>query len=195
MNTDFVYYLSNDEGYTKALESAIKKLGDGDIQYMDISYRNDGTVTQELEISTPVSYTMYAYVKSNMTARDLYANSIVLRYCKPIVNMAPYVLAISLIMILFMGGFLIAASGHRKGQETITCNVFDRIPYDVFLGAAIVLVVNVINLFLYYSYSTRDEIFLASICTAVVAFLIPPFLMTTATRLKASGWAMFANTL
>ena len=195
VNTDFVYYLSNDEGYTKALESAIKKLGDGDIQYMDISYRNDGTVTQELEISTPVSYTMYAYVKSNMTARDLYANSIVLRYCKPIVNMAPYVLAISLIMILVMGGFLIAASGHRKGQETITCNAFDRIPYDVFLGAAIVLVVNVINLYLYYSYSTRDEIFLASICTAVVAFLIPPFLMTTSTRMKADGWAMFANTL
>lgn len=195
VNTDFVYYLSNDEGYTKALERAIKKLGDGDIQYMDISYRNDGTVTQELEISTPVSYTMYAYVKSDMTARDLYANSIVLRYCKPIVNMAPCVLAISLIMILVMGGFLIAASGHRKGKETIICNAFDRIPYDVFLGAAIVLVVSVNNLFLYYSYSTRDEIFLAFICTAVVAFMIPPFLMTTATRLKTSGWAMFANTL
>ena len=43
--------------------------------------------------------------------------------------------------------------------------------------------------------TTRDEIFLASICTAVVAFLIPPLLMTTSTRLKASGWAMFANTL
>lgn len=195
VNTDFVYYLSNDEGYTKALERAIKKLGDGDIQYMDISYRNDGTVTQELEISTPVSYTMYAYVKSDMTARDLYANSIVLRYCKPIVNMAPCVLAISLIMILVMGGFLIAASGHRKGKETIICNAFDRVPYDVFLGAAIVLVVSVNNLFPYYSYSTRDEIFLAFICTAVVAFMIPPFLMTTATRLKTSGWAMFANTL
>ena len=187
VNTDFVYYLSNDEGYTKALESAIKKLGDGDIQYMDISYRNDGTVTQELEISTPVSYTMYAYVKSNMTARDLYANSIVLRYCKPIVNMAPYVLAISLIMILFMGGFLIAASGHRKGQETITCNVFDRIPYDLFIAIAVGLVACGINLLTWYSYSTRDEIFLASICTAVVAFLIPPLLMTTSTRLKASG--------
>lgn len=195
VNTDFVYYLSNDEGYTKALESAIKKLGDGDIQYTDISYRNDGTVTQELEISTPVYYTMYAYVKSNMTARDLYANSIVLRYCKPIVNMAPYVLAISLIMILVMGGFLIAASGHRKGQETITCNVFDRIPYDLFIAIAVGLVACGINLLTWYSYSTRDEIFLASICTAVVAFLIPPLLMTTSTRLKASGWAMFANTL
>ena len=110
-------------------------------------------------------------------------------------NMAPCVLAISLIMILVMGGFLIAASGHRKGKETIICNAFDRVPYDVFLGAAIVLVVSVNNLFLYYSYSTRDEIFLAFICTAVVAFMIPPFLMTTATRLKTSGWAMFANTL
>ena len=195
MNTDFVYYLSNDEGYTKALESAIKKLGDGDIQYTDISYRNDGTVTQELEISTPISYTMYAYVKSNMTARDLYANSIVLRYCKPIVNMAPYVLAISLIMILVMGGFLIAASGHRKGQETITCNAFDRIPYDLFIAIAVGLVACGINLLTWYSYSTRDEIFLASICTAVVAFLIPPFLMTTSTRMKASGWAMFENTV
>ena len=195
VNTDFVYYLSNDEGYTKALESAIKKLGDGDIQYTDISYRNDGTVTQELEISTPISYTMYAYVKSNMTARDLYANSIVLRYCKPIVNMAPYVLAISLIMILVMGGFLIAASGHRKGQETITCNAFDRIPYDLFIAIAVGLVAYGINLLTWYSYSTRDEIFLASICTAVVAFLIPPFLMTTSTRMKASGWAMFGNTV
>ncbi len=194
-DTDFVYYLSNDEGYTKALESAIKKLGDGDVQYTDISFRNDGTVTQGLVLSTPVSYTMYAYVKSNMTARDLYANSIVLRYCKPIVNMAPYVLAISLIMILVMGGFLIAASGHRKGQETITCNLFDRIPYDVFIAIAVGLVACGINLFTWYIYSTRDEIFLASICTAVVAFLIPPFLMTTATRLKASGWIMFANTV
>ena len=194
-DTDFVYYLSNDEGYTKALESAIKKLGDGDIQYTDISFRNDGTITQGLELSTPVSYTMYVYVKSNMTARDLYANSVVLRYCKPIVNMAPYVLAISLIMIFVMGGFLIAASGHRKGQETITCNLFDRIPYDVFIAIAVGLVACGINLFTWYIYSTRDEIFLASICTAVVAFLIPPFLMTTATRLKASGWAMFANTV
>lgn len=194
-DTDFVYYLSNDEGYTKALESAIKKLGDGDIQYTDISYRNDGTVTQGLVLSTPVSYTMYVYVKSNMTASDLYANSVVLRYCKPIVNMAPYVLAISLIMILVMGGFLIAASGHRKGQETINCNLFDRIPYDVFIAIAVGLVACGINLFTWYIYSTRDEIFLASICTAVVAFLIPPFLMTTATRLKASGWAMFANTV
>lgn len=194
-DTDFVYYLSNDEGYTKALESAIKKLGDGDIQYTDISFRNDGTVTQGLVLSTPVSYTMYAYVKSNMTARDLYANSIVLRYCKPIVNMAPYVLAISLIMILVMGGFLIAASGHRKGQETITCNLFDRIPYDIFIAIAVGLVACGINLLTWYSYSTRDEIFVSSICTAVVAFLIPPFLMTTATRLKASGWTMFANTV
>lgn len=193
--TDFVYYLSNDEGYTKALESAIKKLGDGDIQYTDISFRNDGTVTQGLVLSTPVSYTMYAYVKSNMTARDLYASSIVLRYCKSIVNMAPYVLAISLIMIFVMGGFLIAASGHRKGQETITCNLFDRIPYDIFIAIAVGLVACGITLLTWYSYSTRDEIFLASICTAVVAFLIPPFLMTTATRLKASGWAMFANTV
>lgn len=194
-DTDFVYYLSNDEGYTKALERAVKELGDGDIQYMDISYRNDGTVTQELELSTPVSYTMYAYVKSNMTARDLYSNSMVLRYCKPVVNMAPYVFAISLILILVMGGFLIAASGHRKGQETITCNAFDRIPYDIFIAIAVGLVACGINLFTWYIYSTRDEIFLASICTAVVAFLIPPFLMTTATRLKASGWAMFANTV
>lgn len=194
-DTDFVYYLSNDEGYTKALERAVKELGDGDIQYTDISYRNDGTVTQELELSTPVSYTMYAYVKSNMSARDLYSNSMVLRYCKPVVNMAPYVFAISLILILVMGGFLIAASGHRKGQETITCNAFDRIPYDIFIAIAVGLVACGINLFTWYIYSTRDEIFLASICTAVVAFLIPPFLMTTATRLKASGWAMFANTV
>lgn len=194
-DTDFVYYLSNNEGYTKALERAAKKLGDGDIQCMDIALGSDGTIYQELELSTPVSYTMYAYVKANMTARDLYANSVVLRYCKPIVNMAPYVLAISLIMILVMGGFLIAASGHRKGQETITCNLFDRIPYDVFIAIAVGLVACGINLFTWYIYSTRDEIFLASICTAVVAFLIPPFLMTTATRLKASGWAMFANTV
>ena len=194
-DTDFVYYLSNDEGYTKALERATKKLGDGDIQCIDISFGSDGTITQELELSAPVSYTMYVYVKSNMTARDLYANSVVLRYCKPIVNMAPYVFAVSLILIFIMGGFLIAASGHRKGQETITCNLFDRIPYDVFIAIAVGLVACGINLFTWYIYSTRDEIFLASICTAVVAFLIPPFLMTTATRLKASGWAMFANTV
>lgn len=195
INTNFVYYLSNDAGYVKALESATKKLGEGNIQYQEMTLSDDGTVSQVVEQSVPVSYTLYGYVKSDLTAGDLYANSIVLRYCKPIVNMAPYVLAISLIMILVMGGFLIAASGHRKGQETITCNLFDRIPYDIFIASAIGLVACGINLLTWYSYSTRDEIFVSSICTVVVAFMIPPFLMTTATRLKASGWAMFANTV
>ncbi len=195
INTNFVYYLSNDAGYVKALERATKKLGEGNIQYQEMTLSDDGTVSQVVEQSVPVSYTLYGYVKSDLTARDLYANSIVLRYCKPIVNMAPCVLAISLIMILVMGGFLIAASGHRKGKETITCNLFDRIPYDIFIASAIGLVACGINLLTWYSYSTRDEIFVSSICTVVVAFMIPPFLMTTATRLKTSGWAMFANTL
>ena len=194
-NTNFIYYLSNNSAYQKAVARATKKAGDVQIYNESLTLDYDGSLTQGIDMYTPVSYTLYAYVRSDLTARDIYAESIVLRYCKPIVNMAPYVLAISLIMILFMGGFLIAASGHRKGQETITCNVFDRIPYDLFIAIAVGLVACGINLLTWYSYSTRDEIFLASICTAVVAFLIPPLLMTTSTRLKASGWAMFANTL
>ena len=192
-NTNFIYYLSNNSAYQKAVARATKKAGDVQIYNESLTLDYDGSLTQGIDMYTPVSYTLYAYVRSDLTARDIYAESIVLRYCKPIVNMAPYVLAISLIMILFMGGFLIAASGHRKGQETITCNVFDRIPYDLFIAIAVGLVACGINLLTWYSYSTRDEIFLASICTAVVAF--PPLLMTTSTRLKASGWAMFANTL
>ena len=194
-NTNFIYYLSNNSAYQKAVARATKKAGDVQIYNESLTLDYDGSLTQGIDMYTPVSYTLYAYVRSDLTARDIYAESIVLRYCKPIVNMAPYVLAISLIMILFMGGFLIAASGHRKGQETIICNVFDRIPYDLFIAIAVGLVACGINLLTWYSYSTRDEIFLASICTAVVAFLIPPLLMTTSTRLKASGWAMFANTL
>ena len=65
----------------------------------------DGSLTQGIDMYTPVSYTLYAYVRSDLTARDIYAESIVLRYCKPVVKAAPYTLAASIILILVMGGF------------------------------------------------------------------------------------------
>ena len=194
-NTNFIYYLSNNSAYQKAVARATKKAGDVQIYNESLTLDYDGSLTQGIDMYTPVSYTLYAYVRSDLTARDIYAESIVLRYCKPVVKAAPYTLAASIILILVMGGFLITASGHRKAQEQITCNAFDRIPYDLFLYvffAAFATGVNVIN---YYVYSGIDELFLAAIYLAVVALLFPPLLMTTSTRMKASGWAMFANTL
>lgn len=194
-NTNFIYYLSNNSAYQKAVARATKKAGDVQIYNESLTLDYDGSLTQGIDMYTPVSYTLYAYVRSDLTARDIYAESIVLRYCKPVVKAAPYTLAASIILILVMGGFLITASGHRKAQEQITCNAFDRIPYDLFLYvffAAFATGVNVIN---YYVYSGMDELFLAAIYLAVVALLFPPLLMTTSTRMKVSGWAMFANTL
>lgn len=194
-NTNFIYYLSNNSAYQKAVARATKKAGDVQIYNESLTLDYDGSLTQGIDMYTPVSYTLYAYVRSDLTARDIYAESIVLRYCKPVVKAAPYTLAASIILILVMGGFLITASGHRKAQEQITCNAFDRIPYDLFLYvffAAFATGVNVIN---YYVYSGIDELFLAAIYLAVVALLFPPLLMTTSTRMKVSGWAMFANTL
>lgn len=195
INTNFVYYLSNDAGYVKALERATKKLGEGNIQYQEMTLSDDGTVSQVVEQSVPVSYTLYGYVKSDLTAEDMYADSIVLHYCRPVVKVAPGLFGVSLICMIVMGGFLIAASGHRRGQAGITCNAFDRIPYDIFLYLAVALIAVAQNVLTWYTYSTMEEIIGIGIFVAVVAVLFPPFLMTTSTRLKASGWAMFANTL
>ena len=82
---------------------AVPILPEGEAFLLTLDY--DGSLTQGIDMYTPVSYTLYAYVRSDLTARDIYAESIVLRYCKPIVNMAPYVLAISLIMILLWADF------------------------------------------------------------------------------------------
>lgn len=194
-NTDFIYYLSNNADYRKAVARATKKVGDVQIYNESLTLEDDGSLTQSIDMYTPVSYTLYAYVKSDLTARDIYAESIVLRYCKPVVKAAPYTLAASIILILVMGGFLITASGHRKTQEQITCNAFDRIPYDLFLYVFFAVFATGVNVFDYYAYSVIDDLFLAAIYLAVVALLFPPLLMTTATRLKVSGWAMFGNTL
>ena len=194
-NTNFIYYLSNNSAYQKAVARATKKAGDVQIYNESLTLDYDGSLTQGIDMYTPVSYTLYAYVRSDLTARDIYAESIVLRYCKPVVKAAPYTLAASIILILVMGGFLITASGHRKAQEQITCNAFDRIPYDLFLYVFFAVFATGVNVINYYVYSGIDELFLAAIYLAVVALLFPPLLMTTSTRMKASGWAMFANTL
>lgn len=195
INTNFVYYLSNDAGYMKALERATKKLGEGNIQYQELTLSDDGTVSQVVEQSVPVSYTLYGYVKSDLTAEDMYADSIVLHYCRPVVKAAPGLLGVSLICMIIMSGFLIAASGHRRGQAGIVCNAFDRIPYDIFLYLAVALIAVAQNVLTWYTYSTTEEIIGIGIFVAVVAVLFPPFLMTTSTRMKADGWAMFGNTL
>ena len=72
-NTNFIYYLSNNSAYQKAVARATKKAGDVQIYNESLTLDYDGSLTQSIDMYTPVSYTLYAYVKSDLTARDIYA--------------------------------------------------------------------------------------------------------------------------
>ncbi len=194
--TNFRYNLVKDDAFQKEYNNMLKELDSNNIDCYEMNYDSEtGTLTAVFQQTETVAYQIDSYVKSEFTAHDEFYNSLILRYSKPIAKMLPYVFAVSVLLILVLTIYLASAAGHRAGEDVITCNAFDRIPYDLFLVVYVVLVYAWYTNMFWYSYSKNNMLCISILFGGVCAALFPPALMTTATRLKADGWGMFKNTI
>ncbi|MGN0150896.1 MAG: sensor histidine kinase [Wujia sp.] len=196
---DISYNLSEDPGYQKAW----KEFRDSHGENLDISQSGfwydgvNGVFYQDIELQEIVKVSVEQFVKSDFTAEnDNFYNSFFLRYIDDIIEATIPVLLVSLLLVILTTGYLIGSAGHRKGEEEITLNAFDRIPFDILLAVMCLGATAVLYLCdSYYSYFSSVEFgFVILGCVGFFA-LISPILMTTATRIKVSGWALFKNTL
>lgn len=194
--TNFRYNLTKDAAFQKEYKKFLEAIDGNGFYCNDISYDGEsGTLTALLSETETIAYQIDSYVKTTFTAHDDFYNSMFLKYCKPIANMAPYVFGISIVLMLVLSGYLIAAAGHRAGEDTLTCNLFDRIPYDLFLYFYIILVSVWYENMWSYNYSRSGMLVICAVFGGLVAVTFPPVMMTTATRLKVDGWGMFKNTI
>ena len=194
--TNFRYNLTENTIFQNKYKKIIEEMKGEELYCNEFTYDAEtGNVTASFTEVETVTFQIDSYVKSTFTAHDDFYNSLFLKYCKPIVKAVPYEFGISILLVLVLSGYLIAAAGHRAGEDTITCNLFDRIPYDLFAYFYILLFAVWYENIWSYSYSRSAEILLCAVFGGMCAILFPPTLMTTATRLKADGWGMFKNTI
>lgn len=197
-NDNVRYNLTKDAGYQKAWKAFCDQYGaDANISTDGFGYNGEtGEFYQDVYVSKIMTVDVQQYVKSEFTASDDFQNSLFLRYVDVIIDATIPVWVISLIFAVLCSIYLVAASGHRKGMDEIVLNGFDRIPFDILfaficLGCLSWLYVVV----MYRGYNTVNETGLIILgCVGLMVF-VPPVLMTTATRIKVSGWRLFQNTV
>ncbi len=137
-------------------------------------------------------------VRSDLSrANDVYSSSMILGYIDAAIKYVIPVFAVSFVVMLLLGGYLIAASGHRKNSDAITLNAYDRIPIDILLfifltGAVLVLLFfdNNIN-----TGSSGVYFVSAAFLTWILCIYATTVGMSAATRLKAEGWSLFKNSI
>ena len=94
------------------------------------------------------------------------------------------------------------SAGHRKGQEGVSENFFDKIPFDVLLvaiGFVVVLLIDILDNNLYSSYyynyyrNVVWDCVLIFVCSSGVVLSVMAAFMTFATRFKLG--TVFSNML
>lgn len=192
------YCLSENEEYeTQWLDFCLES-GSGNDTYdiEDIIYEGEGNFRADVIKYAEVPVMIEMRVKSSFTAEDDFAQSLFLRYMDAVVDATIPVLIISLVLVIVCSVYLILAAGHRKNADGITLNMFDRIPYDILLVVLFFGAMGIIcgfdGMYSWYS-SVQTVMFIAA--GVLGTLLIPPVMMTTATRIKVSEWALFKNTI
>ncbi|MBR1815273.1 MAG: HAMP domain-containing histidine kinase [Lachnospiraceae bacterium] len=129
-------------------------------------------------------------VKSELTAYDAFYNSLMLRYIDLLSSAAIPVFAISVILLLVSGGFLIAVAGYKKNKEEVSLGLFDRIPYDIIWVVFGFLVLIMLYWFdgQWVYYGSIESVVLGAIIISIVAFFTYIF-YSTVVRLKCEGFA------
>ncbi len=197
------YSLADDKEFIKAWDEFCNNYPEFDgIDIYNVSYnQSTGILSVDASISYAIPVVINEYVASEFTAHDAY-------YYSPVLNNYKYitwamdavlpVLIISGILALITLIYLICAAGHRKGSDEITLNRFDKIPYDVMvliMCAGIYCMAYTISLIISYrTYWVDSEMVVCVVGTLAALFLLPAFIMTTATRIKVPS-NMFQNML
>lgn len=180
------------ESYEKFMEPIIEDYSD----YSEEVHYDDET--EQLFVNV-VCYdwllvNVKSFVKSDITAYDDFYTSMPLTFLDEYAeNIMPAVLPvfiISIIMAILCIVYLIAAAGHRKGEEGITLNAFDKIPYDILLAVYMCfffIAVEVSGIFYYRDYMEW------SVLLVLIMGALPVLLGTTAARIKSR--TLFKNTV
>lgn len=153
------------------------------------------------------------YVKSNLTAKDDFYNSFLLRFWIGMVKSAIPMFIISCIIILITFIYIVMAAGHVKGHDGIYLNTFHRIPFDIVVVGYLTLfalasdiysnntgIYNPVIMFAktimivpYLSRTGLMEVLLAIVC--VVPILAASAIMISTVSARIKDRKLFSNTL
>lgn len=189
------YYMVLDEyGPFASFLDDIKKVLDASYEY-EVSYsdaKEKVTVITLRDQSEPVR--LKYYVKSDLTAQDDFYSSWYLEYLDMAIDYTVPVLIISSVLTILCGLFLIFAAGHRKNQEEICLNAFDRIPIDLLLLISLIGPLCIIDYLNYTPVSVT-----ACVCVVILmllaSFELIVLTVTTASRLKVEGFRFLKNSI
>jgi len=167
------------------------------------SYTNGEFFSAADENGDYTSYYFEAYVRAPKLANDEF---VLAEKFGDFVNNNKYtlifILAGSILLEILLFVFLMCSAGHRKGQEGVNENFFDKIPFDVLLvaiGFVVVLLIDILdnNLYLSYYYNYYRNVVwdcvLIFVCSSGVVLSVMAAFMTFATRFKLG--TVFSNML
>ncbi len=189
-NTNFLYTLKNEDG-----KIILSNYSNQDVQLSRTYIYDEGDYWYNDELSaSPEIYTLDCYVKSTLTAEDRYFTAdrwaqiaYSMRYTLIFFTILSFLISI----ILFI--FLMCSAGHRKGEEGITPNGVDKIPFDFLLAGLFTILIISVAILENTSYGVYYSSMIVQmlIIGAFLILTIPLFLlasMSFATRYKLGGW-------
>jgi signal transduction histidine kinase len=143
-----------------------------------VSYKTVDDCTIDYELAEPMT------VRDDFFWESLFYSILTeYKYVIPIAAVVCSLLSIALFI------FLLCSAGHRKNDNEVRANFFDKIPYDIVILAAFIGLLIIMESF--YSFGEFWEfVVILSFCY----FPAMAFIMTTTTRLKL-GAVIYKNTL
>lgn len=191
-NTNFFFVVTDQEGQAVLTNYNDESYGTKEVySFHDDFYDANGNLMDHGN-----DYTITAYVKEPISADDDYQSSYrvfttlyPLRYAMIAITAAAVLFAV----LSFL--FLLTAAGHRKNEDGISLNMFDRIPFDLLVFGMILLAVVAVNPLpaLWNSIGFLGDIVGIGGALLLCALGVLAFCMTFAARVKAGKW--WQNTL
>lgn len=146
-----------------------------------------GNYIVTVNCSDSETFEVTSYVRSKLTAHDEFYDAPVLRYIDFLSEYAMLILIISTLLVAVSGGFLIASAGHTRDSDEITESLVDKIPFDIFLVAWLIISAGFINEMQYSNYT------LSLFVLGMADLFVPITLYTLAARIKLKS--LFKNTI
>lgn len=193
---EFTYRLSENAEYQRQWSDFMQEFDNTTETYIYSVDFDRGHFNMGVRVSKTMPAILEMRVKSNLTAEDDFSRSLFLRYMDFVIDATIPVLIASFLLTIVCSVYLISAAGYRKTADGITLNMFDKIPYDILSAALCICIVGMIcALDGSYGYYTSVEFIVCVAGSLLGVALIPPFMMTTATRIKVGEWELLKNTI
>ena len=189
---DLIYFLSDVKDNEKKFNEILNKAK----KYFDASYYYDeSTGEMKIEYMSRDTYEVMlkSYIKSNLSANDSISEAIYLKYYDFAYDYWKVILPVSIILIAALIVYLIRVSGKHDDTDEIKLNLFDEIPLDVWIIAALGMFF-VAVMFLGAGYQVAN-LLTGILITYFVILFCSAIGMSVATRYKVLGMRLFKNTI